>query len=71
VARAGRAPGRSAALSVPVAPVRSCKLAVVIERGLARTPAPDQGGRYPRRRLTSNTGTAVTRFDDERDVLGC
>ena len=32
---AGRAPGRRAALSVPVAPERSCKLAVVIERSLA------------------------------------
>ena len=56
-------------MNVPVAPVRSCKLAVVIERGLARTTAPDGGGRYPRRRLTINTGTAVTKFHDERDIL--
>ena len=49
--------------------MRSCKLAVVIERGLARTTAPDGGGRYPRRRLTINTGTAVTKFHDERDIL--
>jgi hypothetical protein len=32
-------------------------------------PAPDQGGRYPRRRLTGNTGTAVTKIHDERDIL--
>ena len=35
---AGRAPGPSAAVNVPVGPVRSCKLAVVIERGLAGRP---------------------------------
>jgi hypothetical protein len=45
----------------------------VIERSLARTdgPATDGGGRYPRRRLIINTGTAVTKFHDERDILGC
>jgi hypothetical protein len=52
--------------------VRSYKLAVVIERGFARTTATRHGGRRrtPRRRLTSNTGTAVTKFHDDRDILG-
>ena len=42
-ARAGatrRAPGRSAAMSVPVVPVRCCRLAVVIERDLGEATIP-------------------------------
>jgi hypothetical protein len=47
------------------------KLAVAIERDLARTtvPSPTEEARYARHRLTINTGTAVTKFHDERDIL--
>jgi hypothetical protein len=58
-------------MSVPVAPVRCCRLAVAIERDLgeATIPSPTRGGRYSRHRLTVNTGTAVAKFHDERDIL--
>lgn len=41
-------------MSVPVVPVRGCKLAVVIERDVGRTtvPSPIEEARYVRHRLT-------------------
>jgi hypothetical protein len=32
-------------------------------------PVRDRGGRYSRYRLTINTGTAVAKFHDKRDIL--
>ncbi len=60
-----------AALSVPVAPRALLQARPRDRARLARTavPSPDRGGRYPRHRLTINTGTAVTKFHDERDIL--
>jgi hypothetical protein len=56
-------------MSVPPYRCAVAKLAVAIERERPHDrPIPDRRGRYSRHRLTINTGTAVTRFHDERDI---
>jgi hypothetical protein len=58
-------------MSVPVEPVRSCRLALE-NRTQPRShyrPFPSPGARHPRHHLTNNTGTAVTKFQDEGDIL--
>jgi len=48
-------------MSVPVVPVRCCRLAVVIERDLgeATIPSPTEEGRYSRHRLTFHPGSPL------------
>jgi hypothetical protein len=51
--------------------VRSCKLAVLIELSLTRTTTPSatEKDAILGYRLTINTGTAVVKFHDKRDIL--
>ena len=58
-------------MTVPERAVRSCKLAVLIERSLNShdRSLPDRGGRYLRHRVTVTPGPASPSSRDERDIL--